>query len=83
MVRVFANGPGDLGSILFKSYQRLKNTSPAFAGPSGIRARWSIEIKGRFKAERPPVSPGPPLGKRAATLTPLSPLYSTRPCCLV
>ena len=48
-------------------------TSMAFAGPSGIRAGWGIEINGRFEAERPPASSGQPL----------SPMYSTRPCCLV
>ena len=31
----------------------------------------------------PPASAGPPLGGGAATLIPLSPMYSTRPCCLV
>ena len=58
-------------------------TSPAFAGLSGIRAGWGIEINGRFEAERLPVSAGPPSAGRAATVTPLSPMYSTRPCCLV
>ena len=61
----------------------IDNTSLALAGPSGIRAGWGIEINGRFEAERPPPSAGPPSGGRAATLTPLSPMYSTRPCCLV
>ena len=52
--------------------------SLALAGPSGIRAGWGIEINGRFDAKRPP-----PLGGRAAKLTPLSPMYGSRPCCLV
>ena len=43
---------------------------PAFAGPSGIRVEWGIEINGRFEAERPPASVGPPLGGRAATFVP-------------
>ena len=53
------------------------------AGPSGIRAGWGIETNGRFVAERPSASAGPPSGGRTATLTPLSPMYSTRPSCLV
>ena len=40
------------------------------AGPSGIRAGWGIETKGRFEAERPPTSVGPPSGGRAAFQTP-------------
>ena len=56
---------------------------PALAGPSGIRAGWGIEINGRFEAERPPALNGPPSRGRAATLTPLSSMYSTRHCCLV
>ena len=55
----------------------------ALAGLSGIRAEWSIEINGRFEAERLSASTGPPSGGRAATLTPLSPLLSTGPCCPV
>ena len=50
--------------------ERLLNTlqiSLAFAGPSGIRARWGIEINGRFEAERPPASAGPPSDGWAAT----------------
>ena len=42
------------------------NTYMAFAGPSGIRAGWGIEISGRFEAARPPASVGLPLGGRAA-----------------
>ena len=34
----------------------------ALAGPSGICAGLGIEINGKFKAERPPASAGPPLG---------------------
>ena len=50
----------------------------ALAGPSGIRARWGIKINGRFEAEMPLTLAGPPSGGRAATLTPLFVLYSTR-----
>ena len=57
--------------------------SPALARPSDILTGWSIEINGIFEAERPPTSAGSPSGGRAATLTSLSPMYSTRPCCLV
>ena len=53
------------------------------SAPSVIRARWGIEINGRFEAERPSASAQPPSGGRAATLTPLSLLYSTGPCCPV
>ena len=45
-------------------------TSLAFAGPSGIRAGWGIEINGRFEAERPPASAEPPSSGRAATFVP-------------
>ena len=38
---------------------------------------------GRLEAIRLPVSARLPSGGRAATLTPLSSMYSTRPCCLV
>ena len=38
----------------------------------------SIETNGRFEAERPPTSVGPPSGGRAAFLSPMHPLYSTR-----
>ena len=53
------------------------------AGPSGIRVGWGIEMHGRFEAERPPTSVGPPSGGRAAFLTPKHHLYSTRPWGLV
>ena len=53
------------------------------AGPSGIRVGWGIETNGRFEAERPPTSVGPPSGGRAAFLSPMHPLYSTRPHGLV
>ena len=53
------------------------------AGPSGIRLGWGIETKGRFEAERPPTSVGPPSGGRAAFWSPMHPLYSTRPHGLV
>ena len=38
---------------------------------------------GRFEAVSLPVSAGLPPGGPAATLTPLQPMYGTRPCCLV
>ena len=38
------------------------NNSPAFAGSSGIRAGWGIEINGIFEAEKPPASAGPQSG---------------------
>ena len=47
----------------------------------GIRAGWGIEINGKFEAERPPSSVGPPSVGRPATLTLLSSLYSTGACC--
>ena len=37
-----------------------------------------IETNGRFEAERPRTSVGPPSGGRAAFLSPLHPLYSTK-----
>ena len=40
-------------------------------GPSGICVGWGIEINGRFEAERPPTSVGPPSGGRTATFVPL------------
>ena len=40
-------------------------------------------LHGIFEAERLPGSAWPPSGGRAASLTPLSPLYSTVPCCPV
>ena len=64
-------------------YTYIRYTSPAFTGPSGIRAGWGIETNGRFDAEKLPALAMPPSGGRAATLTPLSLMYSTRPCCLV
>ena len=36
----------------------INDTSPVFAGTSGIRAGWGIEINGRFEAESPPSSFG-------------------------
>ena len=53
------------------------------AGPSGIRVGWGIETNCRFEAKRPPTSVGPPSGGRAAFLSPLHFLYSTRPHGLV
>ena len=35
------------------------------AGLSGICAKWGIKINGRFEAERPPASVGPPSGGQA------------------
>ena len=61
----------------------LKYFPGLLAGPSGIRVGWGIETNGRFKAERPPVSVGPPLGGRAAFQTPMYPLFGTRPHGLV
>ena len=43
----------------------------------------SIETNGRFVAEKTPTSVGPPSGGRAAFLSLLHPLYSTRPYGLV
>ena len=40
-------------------------------------------INDNFEAKRPPVLAGPPSGGQAAFLTPMHPLYSTRPHCLV
>ena len=58
-------------------------TSPDFAGLSGICVGWGIKINSRFKVERPPASVEPPSGGRAAFLTPMHPLYNTRPHGLV
>ena len=55
------------------------HTSPAFAGLSGIHVGWGIEINGKFEAERPPATTGLPSGGRAAFMTHMHPLYSTRP----
>ena len=55
----------------------------AFAGPSDIRVGWGIEINGRFEVERLPASAGPPSAGRAAFLTPMHHLNSTRPHGLV
>ena len=53
---------------------------PGFlAGPSGIRAGQASNINGRLEVERPQALAGPPSGERAASLTPLSLLYSTGP----
>ena len=38
-----------------------------------------VSINGRFEAKRLQASAGPPSGGRAAFLTPMHPLYSTRP----
>ena len=43
----------------------------------------ALSSKGRLEAERSPSSAGPPSGGQTASLTPLSPLYSTEPCCPV
>ena len=55
------------------------HTSPAFAGRSGILVVWGIEIYGTFEAKRLPASVGPSLGGRVAFVTPMHPLYNTRP----
>ena len=64
---------------------RIKSKVAPFptSGPSGIRVGWGIETNGSFEAERPPTSAGPPSGERAAFLSPMHPLYSTRPHSLV
>ena len=68
----------------FTSFQYAwHDTSSQLSRLSGIRARWGIKIYDKFEDERPLASVGPPLGGWAATLTPLSPMYSSRPCCLV
>ena len=43
----------------------------------------AVSINGRFEAERPPGLAGRPSGGRAAFMTPMHPLYSTRPHGLV
>ena len=45
-------------------------------------AGWSM-LHGRLETERFLALAGPPLGGQTASLTPLSPLYSTGPCCPV
>ena len=47
----------------FSSYPRY--FPGLLAGPSGIRV--GVSNNGRFEAERPPTSVGPPSGGRAAT----------------
>ena len=47
-----------------------------FSGLSGIRVGWSM-FSNRLEDEMSPASAGPPSGGRAASLTPLSPWYST------
>ena len=59
----------------------VTHTSLTLAGLSGIHAGWGTEINGRFEAKRSPALAGLPSAGWAATLTPLSPLYSTGPCC--
>ena len=48
---------------------KKKSYFPGFCWPSGLRVGWGIEINGRFEAERPPTSAGPPSDERAAFLT--------------
>ena len=55
---------------------------PAEAFQSGICAGRS-KLNGRLVAKRPPASAGPLFGRRAASLTSLSHLYCTGPCCPV
>ena len=42
-----------------------------------------VSINGRFEAGRPPALVGPPSGGRAAFMTPMHPLYNTKPHGLV
>ena len=63
--------------------KKESDISPAFAKPSGIRDGRGIEINGRFEAEMPLTSVGPPSGGRAALMTPMHSLYTTRPHGLV
>ena len=42
-----------------------------------------VSINGRFEAERPPTLSGPPSSGRAVFMTPMQPLYITRPHSLV
>ena len=71
-----------LGKVWIQLFP-LQRTYLALTGLSGIRVRWGIKVNGRFEADRPPALVGPLSGGRAATLTPLSPMYIPRPCCLV
>ena len=72
------NGDIDFSVIVAGNLQR-----DTFAGPSGIRVGWGIEINDRFQTEMPPASVGLPSGGWAVFLTPMHPLYSTRPHGLV
>ncbi len=42
-----------------------------------------VSVNGRFEAERPLASVGPPSSGQATFMTPMHPLYSTRPHGLV
>ena len=56
--------------VLSGGRQRQISLFGLMAGPSGIRAGWAIEFNGRFEAERPPSSAGPPSAGRAASSIP-------------
>ena len=85
--RVAISKHGIIGSLWFEnadeeavtmSKRRYIYFPGLLARLSGIRVGWGIETNGRFEAERPPSSVGPPSGERAAFLSPMHPLYSTR-----
>ena len=63
---------------LYLHTHTLGHTSLALAGPSDIRTGWGID-QCRFEAEKLPTLAGPRSGGRAAFMTPMYPLYSTRP----
>ena len=62
-------------TLIFKN----NNTYQTLVGPSGIRAGRVSNINGRLEVERSSASAGQPLSGRTASLTPLTPLYSTGP----
>ena len=66
-------------SYLYAEMQTAYSTASAFWLGRLAFVPDGRSINGRFEAERPPASAGPPSGERAAFLTPIHPLYSTRP----
>ena len=66
-----------------KSLEGISFASPAFWLGRLAFVPGGRSINGRFEAERPPTSAEPPSGGRAAFLTPMYYLYSTRPHGLV